>query len=256
MSDRRQLVHPLFDPTSAYSRMRKSLRPEYKMRGYLHWQKSRAIRLGLPLVQRQFRNEAEFEMYLLDLSGTVWRCASSANPPFDSSPALRVTDAFDVRPVCLIGDAGVESGKATLVLVHEADGSQTVGLCGQFEPKVGHSLCRAFLIETEVSRRLQEVVRKVSGVAVNDAIAHAFAAETVAKEMDVARLLSAIPDLDGELVEGKWRFQRLPIASTFESFPPRREPLTVVIVVEPTGGSPVVPREKKEPMGVENDPLP
>src|SRR5438128_113068 len=51
--------HPLFDPASTYSRMRKSVRPEYKMRGYFHWQKARAMRLGLPLPERDERRQRQ-----------------------------------------------------------------------------------------------------------------------------------------------------------------------------------------------------
>jgi hypothetical protein len=96
--------------------------------------------------------------------------------------------------------------------------------------------CRAFLIEPEVLARLQEVVQKACDVAPDKALDHAFAAETVASNVDVARLLSAIPDLDGEVQGHKIRFHRLPIANEFDTFPPRQGPLTVVLVFdEPEG---------------------
>jgi hypothetical protein len=92
--------------------------------------------------------------------------------------------------------------------------------------------CRAFLIEPEVRARLQEVVEKTCAVARDKAFRHTFASETVAGNMGVARLLSAIPDLDGELLDGEIRFNRLPVASEFETFPPRQGQLTVVVVFD------------------------
>ena len=59
MSESKPPRHPLFDPASTYSLMRASVRPEYKMRGYFHWQKARAIRLGIPLPGHEPGREEE-----------------------------------------------------------------------------------------------------------------------------------------------------------------------------------------------------
>jgi hypothetical protein len=103
-------------------------------------------------------------------------------------------------------------------------------------------LCRGFLIEPEVLIQIRDVVRKSGDFYQGNAAAqapgdvmqevvHAFDAKTMAGNMDIARLLSAIPDLEGEVSEsGEIHFHRIPIADEFDTFPPRPGPLTVVLV--------------------------
>ncbi len=222
MSERKSPRHPLFDLASAYSRMRKSVRPEYKMRGYFHWQKARAIRLGIPLLQHE------------DGRPPVLRDLASQIGEVDAG-ALRVTDALDVSPVSLPrGTEPLDKGIGSLVLVREANGAQSVGLCVRLDRVVFPSAvpCRAFLIEPEVLARLQDVVQRACEVGPDGALPCAFATETVAGHLEVARLLSAIPDLDGEAQGNEICFHRLSIASEFDTFPPRQGPLTVVLVFD------------------------
>jgi hypothetical protein len=177
----------------------------------------------------------------------VWDLASGTSRIVgEHGPDLRVTDAVKVRVECLplrswfreIGAFG------SLVLVREADGTRTVGM--SVDPMMVDlyrmrlhrpASCRAFLIEPEVLARLQDMVQKACHVGPDKALDHAFAAETVAGNLDVARLLSAIPDLDGEVHGAEIRFHRLPIADEFDTFPPRQGPLTVVLVFDDPGAA-------------------
>jgi hypothetical protein len=205
MSESKPIRHPFFDPASTYCRMRKSARPEYKMRGYFHWQKARAIRLGLPPGTRELKRHI---------------------------PAgIEVTDAVDVRPVCLLGELRYSVAVESLFLARESDGTRTVGMFVTGSELESHQpvCCRAFLIEPEVLARLQEVVGEVDP---DNAISRAFTAETIATNLELARLLAAIPDLDGEVQDREIRFHRLPIADEFDTFPPRPGPLMVVLVCD------------------------
>ena len=152
-----------------------------------------------------------------------------------------MTDALDIGLLHLLhlpeGFPGTGL-HASLILVREADGTQTVGMLGEWDGDLKHTWkepsqpvsCRAFLIEPEVLARLEEVVPKACGSSHGSVLAHAFAAETIGSNQDVARLLAAIPDLDGDARNGQLRCHRLPIAGEFDTFPPRPGPLTVVLV--------------------------
>src|SRR5262249_15474983 len=134
----------------------------------------------------------------------VWDLASGTSRIVGAhGPDFRVTDAVDVRPVWLHRRESRfrPEGDGSLALVREADGSRPVGMWGALTGRENVAwsrdqtvACRAFLIEPEVLARLQEVVGKAVAVGPYKALAHAFAAETIAGNMDVARLLSAIPD--------------------------------------------------------------
>ncbi len=215
--------HPLFDPTSTYSRMRKSVRPEYKMRGYFHWQKARAIRLGLSRPERPPQAEEELRSRLRG-RGLASGTGGSGG---ERAPDFQVTDLLDVELRSLLREPRCLRAvplRGSLVLVREADGTHTVGMqvdddrSDRIEPGQAVS-CRAFLIEPEVLARLQEVVQKTSAVGPDRVLDHAFAAETVSSNMDIARLLCAIPDLDGEVRGCAIRFHRLPIAAEFRFLP-------------------------------------
>jgi WD40 repeat protein len=171
----------------------------------------------------------------------VWDLPSGASRIVgDHGPDFRVTDAVEVRGACLLLGSRQFPEKllvGSLVLVCEADGTRTVGMRVEHYSVHMMSLgqpisCRAFLIEPEVLARLQEVVRKAFEVDSDKALIHAFEAETIASNMDIARLLSAIPDLDGEVRNHEICFRRLPVAGEFDAFPPRQGPLTVVLVFD------------------------
>ncbi|MGL4552930.1 MAG: WD40 repeat domain-containing protein, partial [Gemmataceae bacterium] len=172
----------------------------------------------------------------------VWDVASGDGRPIGSD--VRVLDAVHVtsdrffRPHPDEWSAPLFSLRhGALCLVREADGTRTVGLWGHTDERRCWPMrgpCRAFLIEPEVLARLQDVVKKVCGVEGPEAINLAFEAETLHEHLDLARLVSAIPDLDGEFDGESLRTSRLPVAESFEAFPPRQGELTVVVLVDST----------------------
>jgi hypothetical protein len=182
----------------------------------------------------------------VDGSVRVWDLAAATSRIVGHhGPELRVTDAVDVRLVCQGRRESRPFGwdrSGSLVLVREADGTRTVGIQESLHGMgymLSHMLsraqtasCRAFLIEPEVLARLQEVVQQTFEVGSDKALGHAFAAETIASNMDIARLLSAIPDLDGEARGWGLQFRRLPGADGLDAFPARLGPLTVVLVFD------------------------
>jgi hypothetical protein len=238
MSESKSPQHPLLGPASTYSRMRKSARPEYKMRGYFHWQKARAIRLGLPERERE-REAGRLRELARRIAGTPDDGTAVADGAVRDGglPNLCVMDAVDVEAVYLPcwGPRANERATGSLVLVREADGTRSVGMWllgpSEWESRRGSS-CRAFLIEPEVLARLGEVVEKIGALVAGEVLDRAFAAETVAGSVDLARLLAAIPDLDGEVRDDEIRFHRLAIANELDTFPPRQVALTVVLVFD------------------------
>jgi hypothetical protein len=226
--------HPLFDPASLYSRMRASIRLADKMRGYIHWLQARAKRAREPLPRIEPALPEELRRRTCALAGI------SAEAVLPAGGRLAVLDILEVRTCVYLVHA-------ELLLVREEDGMRTLGMLlrmpadvlrGQLECfapwlRGQRSRCQALLFEPEVVQRLR-VVLGTTGEGPADAILQAFQPDVVATNFEVVRILAAVPELEGEIQpSGEARFCRLPIPDRCDAFPPRAEPLHVVIVLHP-----------------------
>jgi WD40 repeat protein len=91
--------HPLFDPDSFYGRVRAGVRPDLKMRGYLHWLSARTPYLRVPMAHAGF---AERESEVLD----TYRGFSLAAHAFAVLPDGRLAFAGDDTVVRLGNPVG------------------------------------------------------------------------------------------------------------------------------------------------------
>jgi hypothetical protein len=157
---------------------------------------------------------------------------------------IKVLDVLAVRAWVVSGceewralqSAGGPPASVELLVVCEEDGTRTLGMLWWVAHWSGvqRAHCRAFLLEPEVVKRLRAILG-AAAEAPPEHILHAFQHEIVAANFEVARLLTALPELEGEIQHPGpvARFGRLPIPAGCDAFPARVEPLQVVIVVHP-----------------------
>jgi hypothetical protein len=233
MNEEKPRRHPLFSPDSRYSRMRSSVRPENKMRGYFLWLGARAVRRGIEARTNHLPGGA-LDQRALGLE----------------EPQVNVLDVLEVRPLVLPltfkGVAAVEAAsRAKLFVVREEDGANTLGLILRPVPDTlwdllrerGRPLsaCRAFLLEPEVVERLAAALQLPPERSSREhVLRRAFAPETLTDNVEVARILSAVPELEGECsaLLRKASFRRLPVPATGDGFPPSPEPPAVVVTID------------------------
>jgi hypothetical protein len=154
----------------------------------------------------------------------------------EHGPDFRVLDVLRVRTRFLVGET-VHGEKtwfprpeadeigSTLCLVREADDKRLLDLrVGGARSYPRKARCRAFLLEPEVVARLKSQMGEKPWK-------QAFLAETVVENFEVARILSAAPEMEGELHNGRALFHRLPMPERYDRLPPRKEPLEVVVVL-------------------------
>src|SRR5262245_4304342 len=97
--------HPLFDPSSHYSRLRACVRAEGKMCGYLHWLAARAKRIG-GLSPTAPRLEPERRA----LADTLVRSGVGGS---GQGPGIEVLDVLDVRALVVSWDLSGDGEPAT-----------------------------------------------------------------------------------------------------------------------------------------------
>jgi hypothetical protein len=128
-----------------------------------------------------------------------------------------------------------------LYLVREADGKHSLGCRADVR-----EILRDFAYEREVERQtplhhdtarkcrafllLPEVVARLKSQMGDKPWQQAFLAENVANNFEIARILSCAPEMDGELRNGEIVFDRVPVPDCYDTLPPLKEPLQVVIV--------------------------
>jgi len=147
----------------------------------------------------------------------------------EHGPDFRILDHWDVPTAIAEGDLRAETDPSLasnrVFLVREADGTQTLGVQAKHFIRPRPSHCRAFLLEPEVVERLKALMG-------DKPWQHAFLAETVASSFDVARILSAAPELEGKVQGYVVVFDRVAVPQQYDRLPPRKQPLQVVIVFD------------------------
>jgi hypothetical protein len=95
--------------------------------------------------------------------------------------------------------------------------------------------CRAFLLEPEVFQRLREGLlpslrAREHGLAF---FGEVFDRAVVAQNLEVARILSALPELEGTFTSPwNFAFRRLPVPDVCVRFPSRPGPINVIVVLD------------------------
>jgi hypothetical protein len=262
MNESVSLKHPLFDPTSLYSRMRASIRVEDKMRGYFHWLAARAKRVCGTPPPSEPRSGAELRREPLVVSLCVpERLPSWQRYCYVCGPEVGVLDRQEVSSWVLRagkrekradGEFRGISADVELFITRERTGRPGLGmlvtdstddwLCWflsmdrenrevRFDREDREVRCRAFLLEPEVVKRLAEALR-MQGAPEHSILDRAFEREVVATNLETARILAAVPELEGEIKDITLYSRPLPIPDGYDTFPPRAEPLQVVIVID------------------------
>jgi hypothetical protein len=232
-------VHPLFDPRSLYGRMRAAVRPEDKMRGYFHWLQARAERVAeafqaVPPCSPEVLDRLSVRLESLEIEVGVRPGRAEVLAAHHVMPLAlaRAPSRLEVSRVTLRpGDH-----EADLLLVRESGGGRSFGMLMSFPEEVCGGLlrrCRAFLCEPEVVKHLRLALDAAATSPTGEVLFQAFQPEAVADNVEVARLLSALPELDGIIhPPGEARFHRHPIPDGCSQFPPRPAPLSVVVVID------------------------
>jgi hypothetical protein len=173
------MLHPLWDSNSEYSRLRACYRPKAKMRGYLHHLAARSRLMSKRVVLPVGPPVEEAAHYALAAKGAIKRIVVAADKPLDELDyAVRpdIDDAIDGRvEVVLLADPKAKNPSI---------------------PKAAK--CRAFFLDSAVLMNLLEALPG------NDrAISSAFKAQVLSNSSAIARILSAVPEMDGMMdVEG------------------------------------------------------
>ncbi len=196
----------LFDAHSAYSRMRASMKPEAKLQGFFHYL----------AVQARDRHAPEP------------RRAPPPPPGAAVHLVLAVDDAerelsAEVRPE-LVDRDGKRSLQLSCRLTDAAD----------FPP--APAACRAFILTPGVVQRLCGPEAARGGEAMRRALLDLFAGRGRPDPFETARILAAVPELDGKVDDtGLCRFRAVELpeqAGAVEALP---EQTAVVVVIDRPG---------------------
>jgi hypothetical protein len=151
--------HPLFHPASLYSRLRESCKPDDRLRGYFRWLAAQPVPRAVP----PWRNPPPAFADAL-----VFR-ADRPDEPLPAAVSVALTDEGRSRRLDIrfqLTDAGDHPGRPVA--------------------------CRAFLLDADVLARLGAA--RASDLP--SAVASAFRPEAL-RNFELARVLSALPDIDG-----------------------------------------------------------
>lgn len=164
----------LFDPHSPYGRMRGSLKPEAKLRGFFHY---------LAVLQKAKRAESRPLKFAADVRGkppTASLVVTTAAP----GEALDADLWLDLVP---FGDRG------RLLLSFRIRDRKAI-------PPAG-TACRAFFLTPGMLERLSGADSTRSSDAAREAVAALLGGRSAIDPFEAARVLAAVPEMDGEVDE-------------------------------------------------------
>jgi hypothetical protein len=221
--------HPLFDPSSPFAR-RDSRATMLKMHGYLGHKLFRANQVPRPFLGHDYTplsRKLELARHLAEVEGAT----------------IELLDAMRVEPVVFSttsehADLVAKRTNDYLVIVREEDGSRTITLLlndhGRGLP--GHvrgELCRVFFLEPPGLTNLARVLELPEETPLQQLLTEALRSERLRDNIDVARHFDSTAELEGHWKGDALRFVRVSAPDDFTSFPPRAQPLTVVLVFGP-----------------------
>jgi hypothetical protein len=195
----------LFDPQSPYGRMRGSLKPEAKLRGFFHY---------LAVQQKAKRAEG----------GPLAFAAKTGKAP---TANLVVSTAAPEQP--LDADLWLDlvpfGGRGRLLLSFRIRDRKAA-------PPAG-TVCRAFFLTAGMLERLAGAEATRSSDAARKAVSGVLSGRSVLESFEAARVLAAVPEMDGEIdEEGFCKFDPFDLpeqAGHVDELPPKS---VVVVVVD------------------------
>jgi hypothetical protein len=202
----------LFDPRSAYGRMRASLLPDAKMRGFFH---------HLAVQQKAKRDERR-PLAFAAKTGKV----PTFNLVVSSADTQRRLDADVWLDLAAFG------ARSRLTLSFRIRDSQAV-------PPAG-TACRALFLTPGMLERLCGAAATRSSDAASEALGRLLSGRSDADPFEAARVLAAVPELNGEVDEGgfcKFKPFDLPEQAGHVDELPAKTVLLVVVDHPPDGGA-------------------
>lgn len=192
-------VHALFDPASRYNRLRLAAGLDDKMRGYFHWLRS-----------RQDRKE------------TV---ASSSG--MATAPPRRLVVRLSQLETATPADVDVR-------FLPRADQRKTIDVRLQLQkPKKYLVRYRVWLMDPAFWQRLRKAEPSLSEEPSAEGLLRLVNDETLRSNLEVARILSAIPELEGSVDEsGSGRCTALALPDSCDDIDALPEDVFVVIVLD------------------------
>jgi hypothetical protein len=198
--------HPLFNSESRYNYFRSGFAPEDKIHGYFK-ELARRLRHGDPVDMEA--GQTSISLVLL------------ADAPEQVVPALGYAE---LDPPSASSEGTLPSEGTLRVRLQLTDlASRTVHLPASF---------RAFLLEPEVLDPLSRAIEAV-GQSQEFVLRRVFAREVVADNLQVARILSGVPELEGTInTNGSGETSHLSVPSTQPSIGQLPDRVTVVVVID------------------------
>lgn len=204
--------HALFDPGSKYNRLRAAVRPADKLRGYFHWLSAQPAAPPEP--------------------GGAGRVRGAA-PMLLAAPAAR---AAGRRLVLRLDepDEVVAAAVKPAVVPAEGGGKQlelTVELHDHIPPYP--VACRAFFIEPAVLSRLTTLDKSFADRPPLTVLQTVFRPEWVGYNLEAARILSALPEMDGTVdQDGAGAFDPAPLPDACRDITAIPERVYLVVAID------------------------
>lgn len=188
-------LHPIFDPASMYNRLRRPFQPQEKLKGFFHWRRLQAERVIRPASIADCL--AASDRFPVKAGIATPAAAAAAPNPTPPHTSVFVCESLDGQPVLRKpASAAVIELRIRRSIREQQPDRLTIDV-----NKLPHRNvpCRVFLIEAGVVEHLREACLGLAAKDDPEVLERAFADECLGKDLEVARILSAVPDLDGEV---------------------------------------------------------
>jgi hypothetical protein len=192
----RPMRHPIFDPRSRYSRLRRMVERRERLRGYFVWLRSRSESANHDASRSGFHRD--FESNCIVLLARSWE----------------IQPIQDCRALCWIEVSPIDGGGDILRFA-------AAGL-------PANARCRAFIIERSAIDGLRWAEGSENVASDVEAIRQSFDAEAVRGNASTQRILSALPAIDAETDDSGRVSVALTLPDRFPGFPLGTQMLLIV----------------------------